>query len=94
MDAGSKRSSRIRIVLLIAAAVAAVVVTWRAPGSLVSWTLLTILFGLSIGVIRWLHWDRHAAEDPPESDVDVRRRRLARLTGRGDLFRSTSGKEE
>lgn len=77
----------IRMVILSALAPATAVALWQAPGALWAWVLLAGLIGFTAGTINWLRWARRLSDDAAEAGTTARRRRLARLTGRADLYR-------
>lgn len=78
---------RLRMALLGVVGAAAGVALWADGGMLLSWTLLAVLFGLSVGTLAWLPRSRRPTEEEEDrAETATRRRRLARLTGRPDVF--------
>jgi len=80
----------IRMVILTALAPATAVALWHAPTALWAWAMLAALIGFSAGTLRWVRWRRQAIDAAADSRTEARRRRLARLTGRSDAFRTDS----
>lgn len=79
-------TTMVRMIILSALAPATAVALWHEPGALWAWAMLAALIGFTTGTMRWLRWQRHQAETEAETRTAARRRRLARLTGRPDVF--------